>query len=78
MSINARLAKLEKQLSHKEPAIIHICRFVIETNKEPKGYLCNGLEILRAFGESLDDLQARCITAIDWPNTTDYRIFEPL
>jgi hypothetical protein len=77
MSISTRLAKLERSLIPTQLEPIHMCRFIVDPGKEAKGYLCNGLEILRSFGESLEDLQARCAAAIEWPSGSDSRIFEP-
>jgi hypothetical protein len=74
MSLKTRLAKLESAiLAVTEP--IQISIFLVAPGTEPKGYICDGVEVIQEPGESIEDLQKRCVDAVTWPDGNYRHVF---
>ena len=74
MSIQNRLDKLEVKLGHEtEP--LNVATFTVGVGVEPSGYVCGDIQIMRRTGESVDDLQQRCIASVVWPSGNSSLLF---
>ena len=72
-NLKSRIVKLEKSmLVNPEP--VRIARFIIRPGVEPDGYTCNGIEIVREFGESIEALQKRSSESVSWPDGPSSRL----
>lgn len=76
MNLKNRIIKLESiMLSTPEPW--RIAHFIVNVDSEPAGYCCNGVNIIRNSGETIDELQKRCIGAVIWPDCNCRHTFDP-
>ena len=74
MSRKTRLDKLEAKLGHEtEP--LNVATFVVPVDSETLGYTCGDIQIMRRAGESVDDLQQRCIASVVWPSGNSILLF---
>ncbi|MGZ8910683.1 MAG: hypothetical protein ACXW09_11915 [Methylococcaceae bacterium] len=77
MSLKKRLNQLEQQQSAKNESF-QIAIFVVIPGVEPKGYICEGITVLREPEESVESLQQRARQAVLWPQETCRKIFHCL
>lgn len=77
MSLKSRLCKLEAAKNIESEAI-NISVFFVVPDIEPIGYVCGSIQIMRMPGESVDELQTRCTTAVTWPDGNSILLFDPL
>jgi hypothetical protein len=77
MSIKTRLEKLEATMLPKpEPKRLTV--FLTAPNFEPTRCNCNGVEIMREPGESIEEFQERCSETVSWPDGVFFRMFAML
>jgi hypothetical protein len=75
MSIKTRLEKLETTMViDSDPTRLAI--FFVHPVNEPTGYTCNGVEIIREPGESIEAFNKRAIKAVAWPDAWVCHIFD--
>ncbi|MGZ8923121.1 MAG: hypothetical protein ACXW0M_07160 [Methylosarcina sp.] len=77
MNIKKRLHQLEQNQSAKNLTFA-IAIFIVVPRVEPKGYICEGITVLREPGESMESLQKRAKQAVLWPQETCRKIFHCL
>jgi hypothetical protein len=75
MSVKSRLAKLETTMAiDSDPTQLAI--FFEAPGIEPTGYNCDGVEIIREPGESIEAFKKRAIEAVAWPDAWVCHIFD--
>lgn len=77
MSIKSRLKQLEQKQPVKDEGH-QIAIFIVTPRTEPKGYVCEGITILREPGESVEALRQRARQMVAWPPGTSRKIFDCL
>jgi len=76
-NLQRRLIKLESSMiSEVKP--LRIARFIVDVGIEPKGYICDGVEIIREPDESIEALHKRCSDAATWLDGNSRHIFHLL
>jgi hypothetical protein len=77
-NLKTRLANLESSmLNDTEP--MRIAHFIVDPgNLHPRGYSCDGVEVVRELGESTETLRKRCGEAVLWLDGNCRNIFYPL
>jgi hypothetical protein len=60
-----------------KPEPWRIAYFIVKVDHEPIGYSCEGQNIIRNPGETIEELQKRCIDAVIWPDCNYRHIFDP-
>jgi hypothetical protein len=75
MSIKTRLEKLETTMAiDSDPTQLAI--FFAAPGIEPTGYKCDGVEIIREPGESIEAFNKRAIKSVSWPDAWVCHIFD--
>ena len=74
MTLKSRILKLEAAMLPK-PERERMTIFLTAPNFEPTRCSCNGVEIPREPGESIEAFQKRCNETVSWPEGVFIRIF---
>ncbi len=74
MNIKTRLEKPEAAMPHK-PERKRLTVFLTAPNFEPTRCSCNGVEIMRKPGESIEAFKKQCNETVSWPEGVFFRLF---
>jgi len=77
MTISKRLQLLEQKQSIKND-YFQIAVFIVTPGINSRGYVCEGVTILREPDETIEDLQKRAKQSVAWSTETSQKIFTDL
>lgn len=77
MNIAKRLQMLEQKQALKDVSF-QIAVFIVTPGINPRGYVCEGVTILREPDETIEDLQKRAKQSIAWSTETSQKVFDDL